>query len=642
MFMEGLQGRGRGLAGLLGAVMLLMGTGRLFAQNKQLETALAFKPSQADVDYEIADQAKSSNYKMTVERQGKSSGWVVTGPGGQVLRRFVDSNADNVVDQWRYYLNGIEVYRDLDTNFDSKIDQCRWLNNAGSRWGVDTNADGKLDEWKQISAEEASREAVRALVKRDVQALKMILLSQEDLKSLALPSSLEKKVLENLADPESKLTKSASAKGISSKMTWMRFDSPMPCLIPAQQDGLKEDLHVYENSMAIVDLEGKAAFVQLGELIRVGEAWKLARIPSLMEGEQMADSGLFFTTNAGRDTADTPMVDPEGNPEMQKLVDQLQKLDQAAQGGTLDQAGMAKYAVERAEVIESLFNLSKTDEERDQWMRQLVDGINAAIQSGDYPKGFERLDALQKKIQAKSPKSPMVAYIQYRRLLGEYTMAVQEADNTKRGAVQERFLKDLEQFVKSHPESEDAAQASLQLAVTHEFNGKQKEAQQWYGKLVSDYKESPEGQKAEGALSRLDLKGRVLELSGAGLDGKPIDLGSYRGKVVAVFFWATWCVPCTDDLPKIRELYEKYQGKGFEIIGVNLDNSANEVGPFLEQHKVTWPQIHEPGGLETSPPAVRYGIATVPTIFLLDKTGKVVNRAATVVDLKSQLETLLK
>jgi len=637
MLWEGSWGRSLGVAILLAGSGICLG-----AENEQLKTALAFKPSQSDVEYDVADQTKPTNYKMIVERVGKSSGWVVTGPGGLPFRRFVDSNGDNVVDQWRYYQNGIEVYRDLDTNNNSKIDQCRWINNAGSRWGIDTNEDGKLDEWKQISAEETSREAVRALTGKDPLILKMILLNQDDLKKLALPDSLVKKIQESLSDADGKLAKAAS--GVNKSMSWMRFDSPMPCLIPAQQDGIKEDLHVYENAMAIVDQGGKAGFVQLGELIRVGDTWKLARVPSLMEGEsmQMTESGLFFTTNMNREQPNTPTVDPDANPEMQKLIEQLQKLDQSAQGGNLDRTAMAKYAKERAEVIEELYGMAKTDVERDQWMRQLVDGINAAIQAGDFPNGFERLDELQKKITGKSPKSPMVAYIQYRRMLGEYTLAVGEADNTKRGAVQERFMKDLEQFVKSFPESEDAPQAALQLAVTHEFNNKQKEAQQWYTRLASDYKDSDEGKKAVGALSRLDLKGRVLELSGSGLDGKPIDLASYRGQVVAVFFWATWCVPCTDDLPKIRELYEEFHPKGFEIIGVNLDHSSSDVGPYLQQNKVTWPQIHEPGGLETSPPAVKFGIATVPTMFLLDKSGKVLSRAATVPELKGQLETLLK
>ena len=98
-----------------------------------------------------------------MEKSGKSSGWVVLGPEGQTLRRFVDSDGNNYVDQWRYFKNGIEVYRDLDATNNNKVDQSRWLNTGGSRWGLDPNEDGRIDSWKVLSAEEASREAVRAL-----------------------------------------------------------------------------------------------------------------------------------------------------------------------------------------------------------------------------------------------------------------------------------------------------------------------------------------------------------------------------------------------------------------------------------------------------------------------------------------------
>ena len=59
--------------------------------------------------------------------------------------------------------DGLEVYRDIDADFNGKPDQCRWFNTAGTRWGLDTNEDGKIDRWKEISAEEASDELVRAL-----------------------------------------------------------------------------------------------------------------------------------------------------------------------------------------------------------------------------------------------------------------------------------------------------------------------------------------------------------------------------------------------------------------------------------------------------------------------------------------------
>ena len=71
-----------------------------------------------------------------------------------ILRRFVDTNDDNVVDQWSYYKDGLEVYRDIDSTFNGKADQYRWFNTGGSRWAIDANEDGVIDSWKSISAEE--------------------------------------------------------------------------------------------------------------------------------------------------------------------------------------------------------------------------------------------------------------------------------------------------------------------------------------------------------------------------------------------------------------------------------------------------------------------------------------------------------
>ena len=74
-----------------------------------------------------------------------------------------DTNGDNLVDQWSYFRDGIEVYRDIDANFNGKADQYRWLGTAGTRWGLDKNEDGKIDTWKNISAEEVTAELVAAM-----------------------------------------------------------------------------------------------------------------------------------------------------------------------------------------------------------------------------------------------------------------------------------------------------------------------------------------------------------------------------------------------------------------------------------------------------------------------------------------------
>src|SRR5690606_26313970 len=117
----------------------------------------------------------------------------------------------------------------------------------------------------------------------------------------------------------------------------------------------------------------------------------------------------------------------------------------------------------------------------------------------------------------------------------------------------------------------------------------------------------------------------------SGLTGGKVDLAAYRGKVLLVIFWATWCQPCTEDLPQIRTLYEKHGAQGFEVVGINLDSIPDPIRPYLTQHRVPWPQIYEPGGLE-SEPARAFGIISLPTMFLVDKSGKVVNRSAAVDD----------
>ncbi len=129
--------------------------------------ALKLTPMQKDVDF--ATPAKDAIEQCTIkpEKFNSQSAWVVRDKGGQILRRFVDTNADNVVDQWCYYQDGLEVYRDVDADFNGKPDQCRWFNTAGTRWGLDTNEDGKVDRWKEISAEEASDELVHALGEKD-------------------------------------------------------------------------------------------------------------------------------------------------------------------------------------------------------------------------------------------------------------------------------------------------------------------------------------------------------------------------------------------------------------------------------------------------------------------------------------------
>ncbi len=109
------------------------------------------------------------------------------------------------------------------------------------------------------------------------------------------------------------------------------------------------------------------------------------------------------------------------------------------------------------------------------------------------------------------------------------------------------------------------------------------------------------------------------------IDGKELSLAQYRGKIVLVDFWATWCGPCMGEMPNVVAAYQKYHNRGFEIVGVSLDHQEAIAGlpTFLAQHNMPWRQFCD-GKYWQNELAVKYGIDSIPASFLLDGSGKIV------------------
>jgi thiol-disulfide isomerase/thioredoxin len=109
------------------------------------------------------------------------------------------------------------------------------------------------------------------------------------------------------------------------------------------------------------------------------------------------------------------------------------------------------------------------------------------------------------------------------------------------------------------------------------------------------------------------------------LGGQPLSVAKYKGKIVLVDFWATWCGPCMAEMPNVIQAYNQYHDKGFEIIGVSLDDDPAQLKAFLQQKKLAWPQFND-GKQFDNELAVKYGINAIPANYLLDGDGRIIGR----------------
>jgi thiol-disulfide isomerase/thioredoxin len=147
--------------------------------------------------------------------------------------------------------------------------------------------------------------------------------------------------------------------------------------------------------------------------------------------------------------------------------------------------------------------------------------------------------------------------------------------------------------------------------------------------------------RAESAVAkRLEkLTGNEMELTGTTIDGKEFDVKQWKGKVILVDFWATWCPPCVAEYPNMLKNYKEYHDKGFEIIGVSADNKLEDLTEYVEKKKVPWPNMYVDGG---HPSMDYYAIPAFPTMILIGRDGKVISTEARGPDLDSMLEELFK
>ncbi|MCA9232217.1 MAG: TlpA family protein disulfide reductase, partial [Planctomycetales bacterium] len=175
-------------------------------------------------------------------------------------------------------------------------------------------------------------------------------------------------------------------------------------------------------------------------------------------------------------------------------------------------------------------------------------------------------------------------------------------------------------------------------------------AKEMLNKVMPGFRQSKDEQvqsnlpMIEGIVRRINLPGQRMELHGTMLDGTPLDWESYRGKVVLVDFWATWCGPCRQEVPNVLKQYHAYHDKGFDVLGISLDKTAADANSYIEQAEIPWATLFSENETERGwehPMARYYGISGIPRAILVDRDGTVVSMNARGKELARLLRKML-
>jgi len=325
-----------------------------------------------------------------------------------------------------------------------------------------------------------------------------------------------------------------------------------------------------------------------------------------------------------------------------------------AQTPTTAPAGVPRSALQKLEGLFSRpdLSLSRT-EQRDQFIKQMLDVITVGENiEKQYPEAENLYEARRHMLRAaaflatgdRSGKAHNRLIAVARRIAGSSAAPAEkvEADfyvtlNALRppgakppGENDAETVKAIQAYDARYAETPAAAVGKVH-ALYLALNTQQRQlVMDLVKELETKYADNEEVRSVLRRLGRSPDVGQPFAAELTKLDGTKVTLpGDLKGKVVVVDFWATWCDPCVAEIPHMRELYGKYKDKNVEFVGISLDRAGQkeELKEFVEQRKMSW--IHTYSGMFWNDPTVqKYGVESIPSIWVVGKDGRVVSTNA--------------
>ncbi len=592
------------------------------------------------IDPAEIEACKNEVVTKTVVTNGKPEavgiGIQVRDGQGRLVRRILDAiPPKGAVDQWSYFQDGFEVYREIDFDGDKKIDEVRWLNQGGTRIGVVQG--GRVVKWRRISPEEASKVLVQGIVAGDLSLMSTVLATPDELAALGLPAGLVEQTRAaslRLKDDATAMADDLKTAGWNKNTQWLRFDGLQPRIIPADAaDGLKEDIELYENAVVFAQQPDPQAnlqdlgYLQAPEVVRVEDNWKFVALPLVVDPANPKDMVAFdgIRTSVYREAG--ILVAEGANPALEKALTVLAELDQKSVAVLEANVpkDIANYHRQRVALLGDVVKAAP-DSTRLDYEKEIVNSLAAAYQTGEFPDGLGAIDRLI------AGQGPLASYAAFRKIHAEYSLRARDPDRFS--DAQKAWVNDLQTFLETYKNADEVPEALFQFGNLEELNGDEAAARASYERITKEFPASERAAKAAGSLKRFDLVGKPLDLKGPTPEGAEVDVAQYKGKMVLVVFGTSAGDEFSRELPDLVNLYQRFKEKGFEILTVSLDPQKDTWTDFVQRKQVPWPTIYEPGGMEGRL-ANDLGIISYyyPTMILVDAEGKVVDR-----DMRTALE----